>query len=203
MRSIAPNSQAAAHVAPDKADYYLADANYHALPTGYLCTPTLTPNYFDFILNWLILLLVVYLGIASLLLVGVYLDDRRRFDLASLLVGWWVLETLIFFAALGDLLAMACDPRYDGRSALPRFSIAQKYTVAFFVLAASVLVGTFSVLLVEKIDETRDIDWWLVFAPLIALFAGTLLLSACYSAAATPIVSADIRRRRRRTRHRR
>ena len=89
----------------DKADYYLADANYHALPTSYLCTPTLTPNYFDFILNWLILLLVVYLGIASLL-VGVYLYDRRRFDLASLLVGWWVLETLIFFAALGDLLAM-------------------------------------------------------------------------------------------------
>ncbi len=175
----------------DKTEYYVADTNYHALPMAYLCTPKLTANLAEFVLNWVLFLLVFYLAVVSLL-IGAFLDGKFD-DLLPILAPVWIINGLLVVLGVVAFAFMCCDPLSVGMRAPARFSIAQKYTVAMLAVITGVVFIVFGVLLEEKIDEHRDIDWWIVMTPLIVFFGGALLLAACYAGAGrSPVERIDV-----------
>lgn len=172
----------------DKTEYYIADANYHAIPCAYLCTRQLTGNWCDFLLNWTLFAVVIYLTVLALQL-GVYLEGAEPWSLRSLLIPGWVLTIVVFVFAVAALIMMCCDPRVAGTKALPRFSIVQKMNAAFIAALGALSLAIFGILLVEKIDEGADVDWWTIFAPVFVFTGVVLIVSACYgNALRKPVV---------------
>jgi len=174
----------AARQRQDKRQQYSASANFHQLPCVFVCAPSMTFGGADFLIAWLLyLLLLAALGV--LIALGARLDGTTDALLNTIFIVLYVFGGLLILGSV--LLAVSLCCCYRGAAARAaaswpsgRYNVLGKYTEAVFVFVFSVLGIVQLLLIAERVDHPdSERDWQVVFVPAYLALTITLLVGCC------------------------